>query len=113
MKTALRILTVALLATVAGCTPGGEADSSDEAAPSCAGVVTYENRTYLPAGEVGFTVGERLGTAETAECNDTPGEPEVAVPAGTTAAYAVEGRNPAEAIAVGDSPAAARLMEVD
>ncbi|MER6291240.1 DUF6281 family protein [Streptomyces sviceus] len=107
MTTALRILTVALLAAVAGCTSGGESASS------CAGVVTYGNRTYLPAGEIGFTVGERLGTAETVECDDTPNEPGVTIPAGTTAAYAVEGRDPAEAIAVGDSPAAARLMEAD
>ncbi|MFF7135001.1 MULTISPECIES: DUF6281 family protein [unclassified Streptomyces] len=106
MTTALRFLAVALLAAVAGCTSDGDAASS------CAGSVLYENREYIPAPEVGFTVGERLGTAEIPECDDTPSDPGVAVPEGTTGAYAVQGREPAEAIAVGDTPAGAKLMKV-
>ncbi|MFF7274382.1 DUF6281 family protein [Streptomyces griseorubiginosus] len=109
MTTALRVLAFVLLAALTGCGPGEE---SGEAASSCAGAVRYENRVYLPAGEIGFTVGERLGTAEIPECDDTPGDSEVAIPHGTTGAYAVEGREPAEAIAVGDTAAGARLMEV-
>ncbi|MFE3034694.1 DUF6281 family protein [Streptomyces canus] len=106
MTTAARlVMTVAMLAVVVGCSSGGET------AASCSGVVTYGNRDYLPAQDEDFTVGERLGTARIPECDDTPGEPEAAIPAGTTAAYAVAGRDPAEAIAVGDSRAGARLME--
>lgn len=108
MTTALRVLAFALLAAVAGC---GPAEEHGQAASSCAGSVRYENRVYLPAGEIAFTVGERLGTAEIPECDDTPGDSEVTIPQGTTGAYAVEGREPAEAVAVGDTPAEARLME--
>ena len=106
MTTARLVMTVAILAVVAGCSSGGEV------AASCSGVVTYGNRDYLPTPDEDFTVGERLGTVHIQECDDTPDDPEVAVPAATTDAYAVEGRDPAEAIAVGDSPAGARLMEV-
>ncbi|MET9787100.1 DUF6281 family protein [Streptomyces canus] len=110
MTTARLVMTVAMLAVVLGCSPGG--DSGGEAAASCAGVVTYENRDYLPTQDEDFTVGERLGTARIAECDDTPNDPDVAIPEGTTDAYLVEGRVPAEAIAVGDSPASARLVEI-
>lgn len=106
MTTARLFMTVAMLAVVAGCSSGGEATAS------CAGVVRYENRDYLPAQDKDFTVGERLGTARIPECDDTPDDPEVAIPEGTTDAHAVAGRDPAEAIAVGDSPAGARLMEI-
>ncbi|MGW0422882.1 DUF6281 family protein [Streptomyces sp. NPDC003015] len=71
-------MTVAMLAVVAGCSSGGEAASS------CAGVVRYENRDYLPTGDKDFTIGERLGTAHIPECDDTPNDPEVAIPEGTT-----------------------------
>ncbi|MDH6516885.1 hypothetical protein M2163_006135 [Streptomyces sp. SAI-135] len=84
MPTARLVMTVATLMVVLGCSSGGEA------AGSCAGVVTYEDRDYLP----------------------TPGDDEVAVAEGTTGAYLVEGRDPAEAIAVGDTPSGARLMEI-
>ena len=106
MTTARLVMTVAMLAVVLGCSSGGEA------ADSCAGVVTHENRDYLPTQDEGFTVGERLGTARIAECDDTPNDPDVAIPEGTTNAYLVEGRDPAEAVAVGDSPVAARLVEI-
>lgn len=104
MTTARLVLTAALPAVV-GCSPGGEA------AGSRAGMVTYGNHDCLPARNEDFTVGEHLGTARVAECDDTPDAPEVAVPEGTTDAYPVEGRDPAEAIAVGDTPSGARLME--
>ncbi|MER7566191.1 DUF6281 family protein [Streptomyces sp. NPDC048523] len=110
MTTARLVMTVAILAVVAGSASG--CSSGGEAASSCAGVVRYENRDYLPTGDEDFTVGVRLGTARIPECDDTPSDPEVAIPEGTTGAYAVEGRDPAEAIAVGDSPARARLMEI-
>ncbi|MCX4857445.1 DUF6281 family protein [Streptomyces canus] len=88
MTTARLVMTVAMPAVVLGCSSGGEA------AASCAGVVTYENRDYLPTQDEDFTVGERLGTARIPECDDTPNDPDVAVPEGTTTAYLVEGRVP-------------------
>ncbi|WP_369171973.1 DUF6281 family protein [Streptomyces sp. R28] len=99
-------LTVTILAAAAGCASGGEAASS------CAGLVTYDNRGYLPTTDMDFTVGERLGTVTIVECDDTPNDPGVTVPEGRTGAYTVEGSDPADAIAVGDSPAEARLMQV-
>lgn len=105
MTTARLVMTVAMLTVVLGCSSGGEV------AGSCAGVVRYENRDYLPTQDEDFTVGERLGTARIPECDDTPDDPEVALPEGTANAYLVEGRDPAEAIAVGDTPAGATLMK--
>ncbi|MFF0090772.1 DUF6281 family protein [Streptomyces canus] len=110
MTTARLVMTVAMLAVVVGCSSGDP--SGGEAAASCAGVVTHENRDYLPSQDEDFTVGERLGTARIPECDDTPNDPDVAIPEDTTNAYLVEGRDPAEAIAVGDSPASARLVEI-
>jgi len=112
MSTALRagrrlVMTLAVLTAALGCGSGGEA------AASCAGLVVYEDRDYLPTPDEEFTVGEPLGTASIPECDDTPNDDGVAVPADTTTAYTVAGRDPADAIAVGDTPADARLMEID
>ncbi|MFF7164944.1 DUF6281 family protein [Streptomyces sp. NPDC008086] len=96
---------VTILAAAAGCASGGEAASS------CAGLVTYDNRGYLPAADMAFTVGERLGTATIVECDDTPNDPGVTIPEGSTGAYTVEGSDPADAIAVGDTPAGATLVK--
>ncbi|MFI6015858.1 DUF6281 family protein [Streptomyces sp. NPDC051243] len=106
MKRAALLVTVALL-TSAGCTgtSGGVSGGA-----SCSGLVTYDSRDYLPTEKSVFTVGERLGTATVVECDDTPNDPEVAIPESTTGAYAIEGVDPTEAIAVGDSPAEAAPM---
>ncbi|MGK3937404.1 DUF6281 family protein [Streptomyces caeruleatus] len=105
MTTARLVMAVAMLTVVLGCSSGGEV------AGSCAGVVTYEDRDYLPTRDEDFTVGERLGIARVPECDDTPNDPGAALAEGTANAYLVEGRDPAEAIAVGDTPAGATLME--
>ncbi|WP_405950200.1 DUF6281 family protein [Streptomyces prunicolor] len=110
MTTALRtgrrlIVTTALLAAAVGCSDGGSS------AASCSGLVTFQNRGYLPAVNVDFTVGEKLGAATVPECDDT-NHPDAAVPEGKTTAYAVEGMDPSLAIAVGDTPAEATLMRV-
>ncbi|SDM97712.1 hypothetical protein SAMN04487981_103135 [Streptomyces sp. cf386] len=103
-----RLIVPALLLTAAvGCTESGGA-----AEASCAYVVTYEGRSYLDVANIDFTVGERLGTATIPECDDTPNDPGVTVPEGRITAYAVEGTDPAVAIAVGDTPAEATLMKV-
>ncbi|WP_406219411.1 DUF6281 family protein [Streptomyces canus] len=110
MTTARLVMTVAMLAVVVGCSSGDP--SGGGAAVSCAGVVTFENRDYLPTQKTGFTVGQRLGTATIAECDDTPGAPGDTIAEGTTGAYAIDGVDPAEAIAVGDSPGEATLMDI-
>ncbi|MFI7411341.1 DUF6281 family protein [Streptomyces sp. NPDC049627] len=106
MKRAVLLVTAAVLAG-AGCTAASGEGSGDA---SCAGLVTYDGRDYLPTEKSVFTVGERLGTATVAECDDTPDDPGVAIPQSTTGAYTIEGVDPAEAIAVGDTPAGAAPM---
>ena len=111
MTTALRtgrrlIVTTVLLAAAVGCSDGGSS------AASCAGLVTFQNRDYLPTTNEDFTLGEKLGTAAVPECDDTPNDPDVAIPEGTITAYVVKGIDPSLAIAVGDTPAEARLMRV-
>lgn len=99
------VVTVLVLAAAAGCASGGEA------AASCSGEVRYDGHRYLPVGDPDFAVGARLGTATVLECDDTPNDPGVTIPKARTGAYEVQGRDPADAIAVGDTPAGARLME--
>ncbi|MGW6910593.1 DUF6281 family protein [Streptomyces sp. NPDC054940] len=101
------IVPALLLSAAVGCTESGGA-----AEALCAYVVTYEGRSYLDAANIDFTVGERLGTATIPECDDTPNDPGGTVPEGRITAYAVEGTDPAVAIAVGDTPAEATLMKV-
>ncbi|MDL5203456.1 DUF6281 family protein [Streptomyces sp. ALI-76-A] len=110
-RTGRRLLpvTAALFACAVACSP---ADGGGSSSASCAHLVTYENRTYLGTGDGDFTVGGRLGTATVPECDDTPNDPGDSVPRGETPAYAVEGMDPAVAIAVGDTPAEATLMKV-
>ncbi|MFE7268954.1 DUF6281 family protein [Streptomyces sp. NPDC057623] len=107
-----RLLVTALLpaAVAVGC--AGPADTGGTAEASCAYLVTYDGRTYLDVANVEFTVGEKLGTATIPRCDDTPNDPGDAVPERGITAYAVEGMDPARAIAVGDTPAEATLMKV-
>ncbi|MFJ7075858.1 DUF6281 family protein [Streptomyces sp. NPDC098781] len=102
MKRAALLVTIVTLAA-AGCTVASDA-------ASCSGLVTYGTRDYLPTEKSVFRVGERLGTATVSECDDTPNDPGDSIPEGTTGAYAIEGVDPTEAIAVGDSPAEAAPM---
>ncbi|KUL36146.1 DUF6281 family protein [Streptomyces regalis] len=113
LRTGRRLLLSALLlAGAVGCAGSGGGMSGGEAAASCSGLVTYDNRGYLPTTDTDFTVGERLGTATIVECDDTPNDPGVGIPESRTGAYTVRGSDPADAIAVGDSAAEARLMKV-
>ncbi|CAM5280374.1 DUF6281 family protein [Streptomyces chartreusis] len=111
--TVRRVLPAVLLVLAAsGCGEGGATEPDGTAAASCAYMVTYADRTYLGTADTDFTVGKKLGTATVPECDDTPNDPEGAVPEGRVTAYAVEGTDPAVAIAVGDTPAEATLMKV-
>ncbi|AZQ37003.1 hypothetical protein EJ357_29080 [Streptomyces cyaneochromogenes] len=100
------VVTALLLSAVVGC-----AESGGAAEASCAHMVTYGGRSYLGVANIDFAVGERLGTATVPECDDTPNDPGVTVPEGRITAYAVQGTDPAVAIAVGDTPAEATLMK--
>ncbi|WDF40804.1 DUF6281 family protein [Streptomyces sp. T12] len=76
-------MTALLLTAAVGCAESGGAGGT--AAASCAYVVTYDSRSYLDAGNLEFTVGEKLGSATLPAC---------------------------DAIAVGDTAAEARLVKV-
>lgn len=98
----LLVAAAALLAAT-GCAGG-------ESSASCSGLVTYDSRDYLPTEKSVFTVGERLGTATVAECDDTPNDSGDGIPESGTGAYRIEGVDPAVSIAVGDSAAEAAPM---
>ncbi|MFE9024630.1 DUF6281 family protein [Streptomyces sp. NPDC007808] len=108
MKRAAQLVTMAALVAAAGCT--GASTEGVSGSASCSGLVTYDSRGYLPTEKSVLTVGERLGTATVAGCDDTPNDSDPGIPESTTGAYAIEGADPTEAIAVGDSPAEAVPM---
>ncbi|MFD3842050.1 DUF6281 family protein [Streptomyces sp. NPDC058642] len=97
------LVAAAVLLAATGCADG-------EAAASCSGLVTYDSRGYLPTEKSVFTVGERLGNATIAECDDTPSDSGDGIPESRTGAYRIVGVDPAVSIAVGDSAAEAAPM---
>ncbi|WP_406414408.1 DUF6281 family protein [Streptomyces sp. NBC_01614] len=116
MRTTLRsgrrlLMAALLLGTAVGCTETGGAEPGGAAEASCAYVVTYGNRSYQDVANTDFTVGKKLGTATIPACDDTPNDPPDAIGEQRITAYAVEGTDPAAAIAVGDTPAGAILMK--
>lgn len=116
MRTTLRsgrrlLMAALLLSTAVGCTETGGAEPGGAAEASCAYVVTYASRSYQDVANTDFTVGKKLGTATIPACDDTPNDPPDAIGEQRITAYAVEGTDPAVAIAVGDTPAGAILMK--
>ncbi|MGW2523983.1 DUF6281 family protein [Streptomyces sp. NPDC001617] len=107
LKAGRRLLvTTALLASAVECGGAGASEAS------CAYLVKYGNREYLGADKADFKVGGKLGTATIPACDDTPNDGDDGVPEQKTGAYTVEGTDPAEAIAVGDTPREAVLATV-
>ncbi|MGW7052166.1 DUF6281 family protein [Streptomyces sp. NPDC054887] len=112
----VRTLVLAAAATTAavGCTSssgGGDAHGGGGSA-SCAYRVTYEGRTYGDVANIDFEVGKKIGTVSLPPCDDT-GSQEKAVEPTESVAYAVEGLDPAVAIAVGSAPEDAIFVAVD
>ena len=97
------LVTAAMLA-LAGCAESGGGSAS------CSGLVTYDGRGYLPTEKSVLTVGERLGTATVEACDDTGDGVDNGSAERRTGAYAIEGVDPAESVAVGDTPADAAPM---
>lgn len=98
---------LAALATVplaVGCAALGTGGTSSAL---CVFAVDYDDRQYVEAGEVGYTLGAEVGTARDSVCEDQGGgeEDQVAAEDLTVyAAYAVEGVDTGDAIAVRESP---------
>ncbi|MEU9153421.1 DUF6281 family protein [Streptomyces sp. NPDC048417] len=105
----LPLLLTALAVAAAACTTSSSSDGDGSA--SCVYRILYQDRTYEDVTDVTFEAGGKLGTATHPSCDDTGGEDET-LPADTMTAYEVDGAPPEVAIAVGDTPANARLVAV-
>ncbi|MEU4089341.1 DUF6281 family protein [Streptomyces aureus] len=100
---AVRVLSVAVLATTAvGCTASTGGDGGGSAA-SCTYRVEYAGRTYLGSEAKGFVLGARLGAATVPACDDTPGHGDDSKRATSATAYAIKGVDPGVAIALKDA----------
>ncbi|MGP3632321.1 DUF6281 family protein [Streptomyces sp. 24-1644] len=86
--------------------------SGGQESPSCVHRFTYRNATYQDVANAEFTVGEKLGTATQAPCDDTGRQDGNEEPGTTETASEVDGISPEVAVAIGDSPAARRRPEI-
>ncbi|WP_405677595.1 DUF6281 family protein [Streptomyces sp. NBC_01511] len=89
---------------------GEISDSSAEGA--CANVLSFDGNRYAHLANIDFQVTEKAGTATREECDDSggsdsPGEQE------EQSAFRVDGVSPSVAIAVGATPATAKLFLSD
>ncbi|MFF0202368.1 DUF6281 family protein [Streptomyces sp. NPDC005017] len=81
-----------LALALAGCGVGGEEVSGEG---SCVYLVTFEGRRYVGGAPEDFEVGERLGGAVLAGCDDTGGDSDdPGAPDERVTAYAIEGVDP-------------------
>ncbi|MFD9252139.1 DUF6281 family protein [Streptomyces bottropensis] len=104
VRIALTVLAMTPLAV--GC---AALDTGGTSSSSCAFAVDYDNRQYVDAGRVGYTLGAEVGTARDSVCDDQGGGEEDQVEPGDLgdyAAYAIKGVDTEDAIAVRESPGA-------
>ncbi|MET9846115.1 DUF6281 family protein [Streptomyces ossamyceticus] len=113
-RTALAAVVLTPLAV--GCAVlGGGGESS----ASCAFVVDYRDSQYVDVGRVEYALGSKVGTARQAICEDEGGGEEDAADAVAAedrtvyTAYAIKGVDPADAIAVRESPGGELSVMVD
>ncbi|MDX3521376.1 DUF6281 family protein [Streptomyces scabiei] len=88
----------------AGC---AALDTGGTSSASCVFAVDYDDRTYVDAGKVRYTLGAEVGTARDSVCEDQGGGEEDRAAPGDLAdhtAYAIKGVDTEDAIAVRDSP---------
>ncbi|SPF05988.1 DUF6281 family protein [Streptomyces sp. MA5143a] len=113
-RTALAAVVLTPLAV--GCAAlGGGGESS----ASCAFVVDYRDSQYVDVGRVEYALGSKVGSARQAICEDEGGGEEDAADAVAAedrtvyTAYAIKGVDPADAIAVRESPGGGLSVMVD
>jgi hypothetical protein len=113
-RTALAAVLLTPLAV--GCAAlGGGGESS----ASCAFVVDYRDSQYVDVGRVEYALGSKVGSARQAICEDQGGGEEDAADAVAAedrtvyTAYAIKGVDPADAIAVRESPGGELSVMVD
>ena len=100
-------IALAALATVPLAVGCGALDTGGTSSASCVFAVDYGDRQYVEAGEVDTVLGAKVGTARDSVCEDQGGGEEDQVPVDERAvytAYAVEGVDTEDAIAVRESP---------
>ncbi|WP_028801286.1 DUF6281 family protein [Streptomyces sp. 142MFCol3.1] len=95
-------LPAAVLAALCVACTSSSGDDGTEGASSCAALVQYQDRTYTGTEVGNFRIGDALGAATLPPCDDT-GDLDHATPTPTTA-YAIEGVDPAVAVALEHSP---------
>ncbi|MFB7930612.1 DUF6281 family protein [Streptomyces sp. NPDC056039] len=96
---------------VASAASAGCASSEDgESQASCAFVVEYDKRLYSSVANVDFEVGRKLGPAVLPPCDDTPNSGSAPESPGSTVVYAIEGVDPAIAIAREGAPEGVLLV---
>lgn len=104
LAAAAALVTVPLAVGCAALGGGGESSAS------CAFVVDYRDREYINAGRVEYTLGAEVGTARNSICDDQGGSEEDTddgIPVEDLTvykAYAIEGIDTDDAIAVRESP---------
>jgi hypothetical protein len=102
VRIALTVLALTPLAV--GC---GALETGGTSSPSCVFAVDYDDRSYVDAGKVRYTLGAEVGTARDSVCEDQGGGEEDRVAPGDLGdytAYALKGIDTEDAIAVRDSP---------
>ncbi|MDX2604209.1 DUF6281 family protein [Streptomyces caniscabiei] len=100
-------IALAALATVPLAVGCAALDTGGTSSASCVFAVDYGDRQYVEAGEVDTALGAKVGTARDSVCEDQGGGEEDQVPVDERAvytAYAVEGVDTEDAIAVRESP---------
>ncbi|MBE4767856.1 DUF6281 family protein [Streptomyces caniscabiei] len=100
-------IALAALATVPLAVGCAALDTGGTSSASCVFAVDYGDRQYVEAGEVDTVLGAKVGTARDSVCEDQGGGEEDQVPVDELAvytAYAVEGVDTEDAIAVRESP---------
>ncbi|MEI5526594.1 DUF6281 family protein [Streptomyces brasiliscabiei] len=100
-------IALAVLATVPLAVGCAALDTGGTSSASCVFAVDYDDRQYVEAGEVDVVLGAKAGTARDSVCEDQGGGEEDRVAAGDLtvyAAYAIEGVDTEDAIAVRESP---------
>ncbi|GAA5703757.1 hypothetical protein AQJ43_26025 [Streptomyces avermitilis] len=105
------MLPAALLVTMSVACTSSDGGAS---ASSCAYLVEYQSRTYAGSAARDFTLGDELGAATLPPCDDTPNDDSDGrtTPTSTTA-YAIEGVDPAIAIALEQSSDDVIFIDVD
>ncbi|MEV7287139.1 DUF6281 family protein [Streptomyces sp. NPDC093252] len=95
----------AAAAATASCASPSGGETEPGSASACEYRVEYGTRTYTDLAHADFTIGEALGSATVPPCDDSPGDGDGPPgPPESTTAYAVEGLDPAIAIALSDAP---------